>query len=230
MVLLDISATGEENVIEYDETGQMNDLAYRRRQLKELQENVVDLEDISGGISITDLTLNDFRMDLSEYMKNNLAGLEQAPCAIYALKTINQQFSEKELEPGVIFCLKNISAKIIQKTAYSLEPHYLVYVAKTGEIKLSFMQAKKILDILKKECIRQKFADQAAIDRFNQETHDAKDMSIYRASLETAIYSIIGKEEEKGVESLFSRGGTVLSKEMFKGMEDFEVVCYLVLI
>ncbi|SDU55318.1 helicase-related protein [Desulfobacula phenolica] len=229
MVLLDISATGEENVIEYDEKKGMNDLAYRRRQLKELQENVVDLEDISGGISITDLTLNDFRMDLSEYMKNNMASLEKAPSAIYAVTTIKNQFSEKELEPGVIFCLKNISAKTIRKTACSLEPYYLAYVSDNGEIKLNFIHAKKILDILKKECVRQNTPNLNALELFNRETHNAKDMSNYRNMLETAIQTIIGKEEEKGVESLFSRGGTNLSQETFNGMEDFEVVCFLIL-
>lgn len=229
MVLLDISATGEENVIEYDEKSEMNDLAYRRRQLKELQENVVDLEDLSGGISITDLTLNDFRMDLSEYMKNNMTQLDQAPSAIYAVTTIKNQFPEKELEPGVIFCLKNISSKPLQKTAYSLEPYYMVYVSENGEIKLNFVYAKKILDILKKECVPQHLPNQTALEIFNQETNTAKDMSTYRNYLEIAIQTIIGKEEEKGVESLFNRGGTHLCQETFKGMEDFEVVCFLIL-
>ena len=229
MVLLDISATGEENVIAYDEKREMNDLEYRRRQLKELQENVVDIEDISGGISITDLTLNDFRMDLSEYMKNNMGELEQAPSAIYAVTTIENQFPDKELEPGVIFCLKNINAKTIQKTAYSLEPYYLLYVTEDGDINLNFIHAKKILDILKKECVWQNTPNTDAMEMFNEETHNAEEMISYRNMLEIAIQSIIGKEEEKGVESLFSRGGTTLCKDTFKGIEDFEVVCFLVL-
>ncbi len=229
MVLLDISATGEENVIEYDEKREMNDLEYRRRQLKELQDNVVDLEDLSGGISITDLTLNDFRMDLSEYMKKNMTELEQAPTAIYAVTTIKNQFQDQEIEPGVIFCLKNVSAKTVPKTAYSLEPYYLLYVTENGEVKLNFIQAKKILDILKKECIWQKTPNPDAMKRFNMETNNAEEMTSYRDMLETAIQTIIGKEEEKGVESLFSRGGTTLCKETFKGMGDFEVVCFLVL-
>ena len=69
MVLLDVSATGEENVIESNGCREMKDLEYRRKQLKRLQNQVVDLEDISGGISITDLTFNDFKIDLMEYMK-----------------------------------------------------------------------------------------------------------------------------------------------------------------
>ena len=229
MVLLDISATGEENVIEYDTTKEMNDLAYRRKQLKELQDNVVDLEDISGGISITDLTLNDFRMDLSEYMKENIVELEQAPPAVYALASMENGVPDPEMEPGVIFCLKSTSTKRVEETAYSLVPHYLVYVNEDNTIKHNFLQAKKILDILKKQCIWQSVPDNRVIDLFNQETGNGKDMSKYRSMLETAINSIIGKEEEKGVESLFSRGGTVLSKDTFQGIEDFEVISYLVI-
>lgn len=229
MVLLDISATGEENVIEYDTTKEMNDLAYRRNQLKELQENVVDLEDISGGISITDLTLNDFRMDLSEYMKENMVELEQSPPAVYALTAIENNSPDPAIESGVIFCLKNTTPKRVEETAYSLEPHYLVYVREDNTIKHSYLQAKKILDLLKKQCIWQSVPDSKAIGQFNQETRNSKDMSKYRLMLEAAVNSIIGKEEEKGVESLFSRGGTVLSKDTFQGMEDFKVISYLVI-
>lgn len=229
MVLLDISATGEENVIDYDEKRQMNDLDYRRKQLKELQENVVDLEDISGGISITDLTLNDFRMDLTEYMKENMVELTQAPPAVYAVTALDNNLPDSEFEPGVIFCLKNINSKQVADSAYSLEPYYLIYVGVDKTVKYNFIHAKKILDILKKQCIWQDIPDQNGIDLFNKETANAKDMDKYRSMLETAIHSIVGKEEEKGVESLFSRGGTVLSKETFQGIEDFEVISYLII-
>ncbi len=229
MVLLDISATGEEHVIEYDGNNRMNDLEYRRKQLKELQENVVDLEDISGGISITDLTLNDFRMDLSEYMEENMMELTQAPPALYAVTTISDEMVASELEPGAIFCLRNVNGKPAAETSYSLEPYYLVYIREDNTVKHNFIHAKKILDILKKQCIRQSIPDQDAVGVFNQQTGHAKDMDQYRGMLETAIHSIVGKEEEKGVESLFSRGGTVLSKDTFQGIEDFEVISYLII-
>ncbi len=228
MVLLDISATGEENIIDYSDTKKMNDLEYRKRQLKELQDKVVDIEDISGGISITDLTLNDFRMDLSQYMKENLQDLEYAPPLIYSITTTNNS-DDSQLEPGVIFCLKSINTENIQRSAYSLEPYYLVYVTNDNEIKLNFIQAKKILDTLKKQCLWQSNPDSNAVKLFNMETNNVQEMSLYRSMLETAIQTIIGKEEEKGVESLFSRGGTVLDKNSFKGIEDFEVICYLII-
>lgn len=229
MVLLDISATGEENVIDYDEKRVMNDLEYRRKQLQQLQDTVVDLEDMAGGVSITDLTLNDFRMDLSEYMKNHLPDLQRAPDGLFAVTTINPVLADHDLEPGAIFCLKNVGGKVQTDGSYALAPYYLIYVTDDGGIKYTFTHAKKILDLLKKQGLGASRPDARAVDLFNRDTNSATDMSHYQFLLESAITSIIGKSEEKGVESLFSRGGTVLTKDSFKGMDDFEVIGYLIL-
>lgn len=228
MVLLDISATGEENVIEQDETGKMNDLEYRRKQLQQLQDAVVDLEDMSGGVSITDLTLNDFRMDLSAFMKEHLGELEQSPAGLYAATTINPALEGDELEPGVIFCLKNIGKPLADEDGYALAPYYLAYVSDDGQVKLGFTQSKKILDILKKQGLGSREPDSEAVELMNGKTRNGRDMSHYRALLETAVSSIVGKSEEKGVESLFSRGGTNLTRDSFQGMNDFEVVSYMI--
>jgi len=227
MVLLDISATGEENVIEQDYTGKMNDLEYRRKQLQQLQEKVVDLEDVSGGVSITDLTLNDFRMDLSAFMKEHLGELEQSPTGLFAATIMDPALLEDELKPGVIFCLKNIGKPVVDEEGYALAPYYLTYVTDDGEAKYHFTQSKKILDILKKQGLRNPDPDAKAVDRMNSITRNGKDMSHYRLLLETAVSSIVGKSEEKGVESLFSRGGTNLTKGSLQGMEDFEVISYI---
>jgi SNF2 family DNA or RNA helicase len=229
MILLDISATGEENIIEYDEKKKMNDLEYRRKQLQHLQENVVDIEEMSGGVSITDLTLNDFRMDLSQYIKEQSGDFEIAPTGLYAVIANNKTMPDAEIEPGVIFCLKNVSSKIKLESSYAIAPYYLVYVTDNGSVKYNFMQTKKILDLLKKLSLGLHNPDDRAIELLSKSTNNAKDMSLYCSLLESAIYSIIGKTEEKGVESLFSRGGTVLSKDTFQGIEDFEVISYLIL-
>lgn len=229
MVLLDISATGEENVIEYDDKKRMNDLEYRRKQLQQLQDNVVDLEDMTGGVSITDLTLNDFRMDLSAFMTERMEILESAPTGLYAVTSMDSSDLDAEIEPGVIFCLKNITGKTARDDAYALAPYYLVYVTEAGTVKYNFVQAKKILDILKKQSLGWHVPNPEAVECFHRETQNGKDMGRYRSLLETAINSIVGKVEEKGVESLFSRGGTVLTKDSFKGIEDFEVISYLLI-
>lgn len=229
MVLLDISATGEENVIEFADAGKMNDLEYRRRQFEQLQEQVVDIEDLSNGISITDLTLNDFRMDLLDYLKTHAAELEQMAYGAFAV-TQDDGLLEDELEPGVIFCLRSENTKVRTDSTYALAPYYLVYITDAGDLLLNFTQAKKSLDIFKKLSLGQSQPDNTAVAHFNTLTHEAADMSHYQDLLAKAVASITGKAEEKGVETLFQRGGTQLSKDTFQGIDDFEVIAYLVIL
>lgn len=229
MVLLDISATGEENVIEFTDSGKMNDLEYRRKQLEKLQNEVVDIDDIEGGISITDLTLNDFRMDLIDYIKDHENFLDQIPYGAYAVSSIDNSL-KGELSPGVIFCLKNEGTQTVSDSTYALSPYYLVYVKDDGSIQLQFTQAKKILDLLKKISIHGKSVEGEATSRFSNLTRNGYDMSHYCNLLSNAIVALTGAAEERGVESLFSPGGTVISKNSFKGIDDFEVVSYLILL
>jgi ERCC4-related helicase len=225
MVLLDISATGEENVIEYDKDKQMNDLDYRRKQMKQLQTSVIDLEDMDGSVSITDMTLNDFRMDLSGYMKDSLPQLEKSPSGFYAAI----QNPNGEFVAGTIFCLKDIHGKVEFDANYALAPYYIVYVAENGDIVFNHLQGKKSLDIFKKLCAMNKELDNKSIEALNAQTKNGKDMGAYQYMLECAMQSIVGKTEEKGVESLFARGGTVLTQDHFSGIEDFEVISYLII-
>ncbi|MFP5031612.1 helicase-related protein [Acinetobacter pittii] len=233
MVLLDISATGEENVID-ESAKEMNDLEYRRKQLQQLKDAVVDLEDMSGGISITDLTLNDFRMDLSGYMgkADNLALLEQAPFGLYSAVSIDADLARDGIKQGVIFCLKNIrnGKEAIQVDEnYPLAPYFLVYVVDEAVVELNFTQSKKILDLLKRQAFTHNVLDQSAIAVVNSHTRQGRDMAHYQHLLATAVDSIAGKSEEKGIESLFTKGGTVLTATSSQGIEDFIVVSYLIL-
>jgi SNF2 family DNA or RNA helicase len=151
MVLLDISATGEENIIEFPDAGKMNDLEYRRRQLEKLQNEVIDLEDLGGGISITDMTLNDFRMDLIEYLKGHADRLKHMPPGAFAVTCVDDLVDiEEGLGPGVIFCLRSETARIRSDGTHVLAPYYLVWLSGSGDVQLHFTQAKKILDLFKK--------------------------------------------------------------------------------
>lgn len=228
MVLLDISATGEENVIEQDSSGRMNDLEYRRKQLHQLQSTVVDMEEMSGGVSITDLTLNDFRMDLSAFMKEHLDELESAPTGLFAAATLDHALKLEGLPPGVIFCLKNVGKPVQNDDGYALAPFYLTYVSDDAQVCLGFTQSKKVLDVLKKHSLGKRAVDKSALTSMSAKTKNGRDMSHYRTLLEAAVASVVGKSEEKGVESLFSRGGTNLTNDSFQSMEDFEVISYMV--
>ncbi|NRY63838.1 helicase-related protein [Clostridium beijerinckii] len=229
MVLLDISATGEENIISFDEKKKMNDLEYRKKQLKKLQEEVVDLEDISGGISITDLTLNDFKMDLIDYLNGNREELEKAPKGMHAIVNIPDVL-QGQVKPGVIFCLRQINDnEKVKEFNNSLHPNYLVYVKENGQVMYNHMHNKKILDYYKKLCSGNDLILRDLVQEFYEETSEGKNMSKYSELLEIGIRDIIGKKEEQGIMSLFSSGGTNLAAHTFKSLEDFELVSFLII-
>ncbi len=227
MMLLDVSATGEENIIDTENSDGMNDLSYRAKQLKELQETVIDLEDVGGGISITDLTLNDFKMDLMGYLKTDEEKLQKSPLGIHSV-VLSKESMNTEISKGVIFCLKLLKNEI-HSDNYSLEPYYLVYIDEENEVKLGFTSAKTILDIYKNICMGKDEAIKEAVQIFESETDNYDNMSTYTSSLKVAIESIIGKKEESGMDSLFSRGGTNISSDIFSSLEDFELISYLVI-
>lgn len=223
MVLLDISATGEENVIEVDENRQMNDLEYRRKQLMQLQEHVVDIEDLSGGISITDLTLNDIKMDLLHYQQEHKDLLQRAPTGLCAVA----EARESVAEPGVIFCLRSFADQQTVRTA--LEPYYLIHISHEGEVLHHYTHGKKILDIYRTLCKGVSRVLPEPLERFNKETSGAKEMGHYQRLLTTAVESIVGKSQEAGVASLFTAGGITLGRNGARGLDDFEVVSFLVI-
>ncbi len=226
MVLLDISATGEENLIEQQSGNPMNDLEYRRQQLMKLQEAVIDLEDLSSGVSIADLTLNDFRIDLASFLKENPSRLERLPFGTFAAATAD---SGDVLPPGVVFCLRAVGEAAIKgvEPGYPLSPHYLVHVGDDGAVHLTYTQAKIVLDRLKKLCIDADEVDTQACVAYDRATRNGENMAVIQKHLAAAVASITGKKEERAVASLFSPGGTHAQKGEFAGINDFEVVAYL---
>ena len=177
MVLLDISATGEENLIEQQSGNQMNDLEYRRKQLLKLQDAVIDLEDLSSGVSIADLTLTDFRIDLAEYPQG-ASGRARSACRS-APSPSPPPHDEAEIPPGVIFCLRAEGEAAIKSVepGYPLAPHYLVHVGDDGAVLLPFTQAKQILDRLRKLCVGRDFPDAGACARFDKATRNGENMA-----------------------------------------------------
>ncbi|MEW5773320.1 MAG: helicase-related protein [Thermodesulfobacteriota bacterium] len=227
MVLLDISATGEENLIEQQSGNQMNDLEYRRKQLLKLQDTVIDLEDLSTGVSIADLTLTDFRIDLAEYLKAHPGKLESLHLGACAIVTT----TESEIPPGIIFCLRAEGEAVSRafEPGYPLAPHYLVHVGEDGATLLAFPQAKLILDIMKRSCHGRDLPDVDVCALFDKATKQGEDMRHAQRLLSSAVASVVGKSEERAVASLFSPGGTHALKGEFAGINDFEVVTYLVI-
>lgn len=218
MVLLDVSATGEENLIDTsNDPAYMNDLMYRKKQLQQLQTRVVDLEDISGTISITDLNLNDFRMDLATYKEKNKPPLD---CVKGDFTLVKRKESEEGIPgPGTLFCLRRSDGTESDDPSHPLAPFYLVYMADQGSLYYSHLETRKSLQLLRGLC--------------GQETHiiegEPLDVSAATQSLKEAVQSIVGKDEEQGLDGLFdseSEGltGSGLTAEGFECITWFRVL------
>ena len=222
MVMVDVSATGEENIIVNDDKT-MNDLEYRKNQLENLKDHVIDLEDVSDAISITDLTFNDFKIELMEYMKGHRKKLDNAPSGIYSI------VPAEEFNPGVIFLLRQVKGIKESKDKNALTPYYLVYITEDEEVKLNYVQSKKILDYYQKACSGKKEVFKDLVDSFDKQTDNGRQMDKYSQLLKESIENIIGKKQETGVRSLFTKGGTSPVKNDIEGLEEFELITFLIL-
>lgn len=226
MALLDASATGEENVFEGKTNGEMNDLMYRRRQLEQLQNEVLDLEDISGGIFITDFAFDDFRVELQRYAEAHPGLLEGAPAGLHAVAAIPETL-RGEVEPGVVFCLKQNDDSCDPKDANPTFPYYVVYVTADGVTMTKHTQPKIALDIMRAACSGKCKPIADLCRQFNRETCDGERMSSYTELLDSVVAAINGIQQDKGIESLFSLGevgsGTSLK------FDDYSLVSFVVL-
>lgn len=222
MVMVDVSATGEENIIVNNDKV-MNDLEYRKNQLEKLKDQVIDLADVSDAISITDLTFNDFKIELMEYMKEHRKELDNAPFGIYSI------VPAEEFEPGVIFLLRQVKGVKESKDKNALTPYYLVYISEDEEVKLNYIQSKKILDYYQKLCSGKKEVFRNLVESFDRETDNGRQMDKYSQLLKESIENIIGKKQETGVRSLFTKGGTSPVKNNIEGLEEFELISFLIL-
>lgn len=211
-----MTSTGDDDLINPEEKG---DLEYRKAQLKKLQEEVVDLEDMTSGVSIMDLGLNDFRMDLLAYMKEH-KDIDHMPFGIHSVAHGDK--------PGVIFVLKNVNQKINIKNQNRLHPFYMVYVGMDGEIITNHLQPKDTLDEMRHIARGKTEPDKELCKIFNKETRDGRDMGKVSGLLEDAIGSIIEAKDEEDIDSFFTAGKTSFQSGGFSGLEDFELICFMV--
>lgn len=214
-----MTSTGDDDLINAEEKG---DLEYRREQLKRLQREVVDLEDMSSGISIMDLGLNEFRLDLLEYLKQH-EEIENAPKGIHAVVASGQ-----DTPPGVIFVLKNRNESVNVDHRNRIHPFYMVYIADDGNIICDYLDPKKLLDTFRFLCRGKSEPNVTLCKAFNTETKDGKDMKAVSALLTDAISSVMDVKEESDIDSLFTAGGTTALLSDVNGLDDFELICFLV--
>ena len=219
MKIVDMTATGDDNILSDEER---TDLEYRKAQLKRLQDEVVDIEDMTTGISIMDLGLNEFRLDLLEYIKNH-PDIEKAPFGLNAVVPANE-----DAPAGVIFVLKNRSDSVNIDNQNRLHPFYMVYISDEGEVICDHLSPKQMLDKMRFLCKGKTQPIPEVYKQFNKETRDGRDMSKFSYLLGEAIASIIEVKDDSDIDSFLGGGQVSFLTNEIKGLDDFELICFLV--
>ena len=216
-----MTSTGDDDLINAEEKG---DLEYRKQQLLRLQKEVVDLEEMNTGISIMDLGLNEFRLDLLEYIKTH-DNVDNVPKGLHAVVKATDN-----LKSGAIFILKNVNHEVNINNKNLIHPFYMVYIANDGEVICDYLNPKQLLDDIRKLCRGQAEPIHDICAKFNALTDDGKNMSAMSDLLTKAISSIIAEKEISDIDSLFVEGGTTALLNEIKGLEDFELISFFVVL
>jgi len=214
-----MTSTGDDDLINAEEKG---DLEYRSSQLRKMMNEVVDMEDMNDGISIMDLGLNEYRLDLLEYVKTH-KDIEKKPKGLHAVVPATDELGE-----GVIFVLKNVNDSVNIGNQNRIHPFYMVYIGIDGEVICDYLNPKKLLDDVRLLCRGKSEPIKNLCAVFNKETDDGRDMSQMSELLSMAIDSIIDTKAESDIDSLFGSGGTSALVSDISGLSDFELICFLV--
>lgn len=215
-----LTATGDDNPLSAEEQG---DLKYRRDQLERLKEEVVDIEEMSTGVSIMDLGLNEFRLDLLDYMKQG-HDIEHTPMGLHAIVP-----STPDAPPGVVFVLKNRNNEINIDRKNRLHPFYMVYISKDSEVIVDHLDPKDLLDRMRHLCRGKAEPLLELCRKFNAETRDGQRMGTYSRLLGDAISSLIKVKESTDLFSFLDGDSGSLFGNEVKGLDDFELICFLII-
>ena len=246
MALVDVTATGEDNVLNTEQIEELitDDLKYRNQQLKKLKNEVLDLEDMDETVSLTDFTLDDFRIELLNFIENNRKRLHDAPFGLYGVVPSpsgehadllgTDQFTGNEkdiIKPGVLFCLKQKGESDGNEEVNPLNPYFLVYIRADGTVRYNYTHAKQILEIYRLICQGRKEPFEKLCDLFNAETHNGDKMDSYTELLKKAVAEIIRIFKKKGSQKLTSDRGALLipTTKQLQSMENFELVTWLII-
>ena len=219
MKIVDMTATGDDNLLSDEEK---TDLEYRKAQLKRLQDEVVDIEDMTTGISIMDLGLNEFRLDLLDYIKHH-PDIDKTPFGLHSVVPASE-----DTPAGVIYVLKNRSNSVNIDNQNRLHPFYMVYIGNDGEVICDHLSPKQMLDKMRFLCKGKTEPIPEAYKPFNKETRDGRNMSQLSKLLGDAIASIIEVKDESDIDSFLGGGQVSFLSNEIKGLDDFELICFLV--
>lgn len=244
MALVDLTATNEDNILQSAEVKDLisEDMKYRDKQLLRLKDEVLDLEEMTDSISLTDFTLDDFRIELSNFLKNNEDRIKNCPDGIYAIipspqntvqpskKTIDEA-AKKMIKPGIIFCLRQKSASEECEKINPLNPYFLVYIYDDGSRIYNYTSAKAILEIYRLLCSGENTPYNKLCDLFNAETKKGQDMSKYTDLLEKSVVEIMSSFKKRSAMKLTtSRSAVLIGKNaQASSTNDFELVTWLII-
>lgn len=220
MKIVNMTATGDDNILSNEEK---TDLEYRKNQLQRLRDEVVDIEEMTTGISIMDLGLNEFRLDLIEYAKQH-PDIDKTPFGLHAVAAATE-----DTPPGVIFVLKNRVNSVNINNQNRLHPFYMVYISNNGEVICDHLSPKDMLDRMRFLCKGKTEPIAELYRKFNKETRDGKDMKQVSNLLGQSISSIIEVKEESDIDSFLNGGQVSFLTDTIKGLDDFELICFLVI-
>lgn len=220
MVIVDVAGTASDNVLD----PKANEISYRKEQLRKLQDDVIEMEDLKTGISITDLGLNDFRMDLVSYVKGH-GEPSRTPNGMHAIVPAD---AERGLHPGAIFALRNRENGVNIDQLNRLHPYYLIYISENGEVLIQYTEVKRLLDIARKASKGRSEPNPELCKAFNTATKEGREMGRYSDLLDRAISSMVEAKEEGDIDSLFTPGTTTALIDSIKGLDDFELIAFLV--
>jgi len=237
MALVDIAATLEENLLKPEELEDLikDDLRYRDRQLLRLKDEVLDLEDLDDTLSLTEFTLDDFRIELLKYLEANRSLLEGAPFGLYTCVPAHPEI--KAIAPGVIFCLRQKTGGETKTSSEAtdqinpLKPYFLVYVLADGNVRFGFSHPKQILTMYRELCTGKESPIEALCNLFDRQTQNGTDMSHYDALLGKVVESIAVTFRKRVASTLLTNRNAVIPDRHDQADEatDFELITWLVI-
>lgn len=231
MALVDLTATAEENILNDDELKDLidKDLKYRDRQLLRLKDEVLDLEDLDENLSLSDFSLDDFRMELLRYIEKNKEKLDDAPLGLYSIVPTSSEYLT--IKPGVIFCLKQKGNFADNEAVNPVQPYFLVYLQDDGELRANFVQTKQILEIYQHLCSGKENVYDELCQLFNSETDQGRNMQLYNELLRKAVLAIASTFRKRMVARLqIDRGGLLLPQSQQPSYEkDFDLITWLII-
>ncbi len=231
MALVDIAATAEDNILQAEDLRELiqEDLRYRDKQLLRLKDEVLDLEDFNESVALNEFTLDDFRMELANYIEANRERLEDAPFGLYAIVPPHAEYHT--IKPGAIYCLKQRIEASGNEAVNPLQPYFLVYIRDDGEVRYNFTSPKQILEIFRAVSQGKTEPYAELCELFDEETNNGEDMSRYSALLDKAVSAIATQFDRKNASNLFAgRDGKLIdASKQVRQSADFDLITWLVI-